>query len=108
PVQGDHRAVGKTVELGAVAPLCFSVEPFGLKNFVHRRSRCALCLAGEQRRALSFRCASCSRPPRFPISVPRADVANNSPKGETRDWSGIGARKHAALQAAMLTYENKV
>ena len=25
-------------------------------------------------------------PPRFPINVPRAGVANSSPKGETRDW----------------------
>jgi len=32
-----------------MAPLGLSIKPFGMKNFVHRCSRCALFLAGEQK-----------------------------------------------------------
>src|SRR5262245_8769342 len=50
PVHGDHRAVGKRIELGAVAAFGFSIESFGLKNLVHRRSRRPQLLAGKQKR----------------------------------------------------------
>jgi hypothetical protein len=50
PVQGDHRAIGERVELGSVAALGLPIEPFGVKDLVHRRSRCAPLLASEQKR----------------------------------------------------------
>jgi hypothetical protein len=38
------------IELGSVAALGLPIEPFGVKDLVHRRSRCAPLLASEQKR----------------------------------------------------------